>query len=461
MTTPLPDELTAAGITVVFAYPGFAVDDALAAIDDSEDLELVVTVSEAGAIAAAHGWWLMTGRPAAVVISDGAGIESAIAMIALAVRESAGILLIIPGLLPSAHASGPLMEAVGAIVMDYDTWNAGRSVECALDGHLVAVIPGWATTPSEPTSSPPHPTKHTAIVIGTKATATDLQIANDHNCPIVTMPGVIPPESLRSRWLGAITAGSRPEVFEVLGLGATASSGVLAAGCTHQLNGLLRAVHSDIESADISTSSSCESVQVTPEPTAPAGLPLFDTVYAVAHCLPDAILVADAGASHKVVAKVGHLRHQRAVCTFGPTTMGWGPGAGLGTYRATHSPVILSIGDGSLAISGLELLDWVRYGVRGVVVAAQNSTLGSVEARLGRGHRNVTACVLSAAHLFESIGIPWRAITAGQRPAPTAAWASAIAVAGGVAGVVVDTAGYEMAESRIPSGLQWWDSGPG
>lgn len=455
MNGPAQD-LVAAGIETVFGYPGYPANTLLSHVDDHDALRLVITSAESSAVSAAHAHWMVTGTPAAVVLSDGPGVESALGMLLLAVREGAGILVVLPGLLPHSQ-SGSILAAIGATTVDLNGWDASHAVALVQRGHVVVVLPGCTSPVPRFDERRGTCNEHSAIVLGPDITSRELTDVIRHTCPVITTAGTRLPAALRSRWLGPLAIGSQQAVFDVLGLGVASAGPLAAVGCAPDFQAWLHGLGSEVQVVDLAVSGDCI-VHDSPQANAsPAGLPLFDVLLAVAEAMPSAALVSDAGASHKVMSGVGMHVYGRVVSTVGPTTMGWGPGAALGAAVATREPVILGIGDGALAMSGLQLVDWQRHGVAGVIVAAENGSLGSVRARLGGGYPEVTSCPLQTSALWSALGIPWRRVPSGPAHEEVCSWAAELAMAGEFAALVVDTSGFEVEETRLPSGWHWWD----
>lgn len=452
----LAQDLVAAGIETVFGYPGYPANTLLSHVDDHDGLRLIITSAEISAVSAAHAHWMVTGTPAAVVLSDGPGVESALAMLVLAVREGAGILVVLPGLLPHSR-TGSILAAIGAATVDLNEWDATQAVALARRGHVVGVMPGC--TRHVPPFNDRRGTcnAHSAIVLGPDITSRDLADVIRHTCPVITTSGTRLPEALRSRWLGPLAIGSQQAVFDLLGLGVTSRGPLAAVGCAPDLQAWLHGLGSEVQVVDLEVSGDCIVHDYPQAYIGPAGLPLFDVLLAMAEALPSAALVSDAGGSHKVMSGVGMHVYGRVVSTVGPTTMGWGPGAALGAALAVREPVVLGIGDGALALSGLQIVDWRRHGVTGVIVAAENGSLGSVRARLGGGYPQVTSCPLQTSALWSALEIPWRRVPSGLAHEEVCSWAAGIAMAGELAALVVDTSGFEVEETLLPSGWHWWD----
>jgi hypothetical protein len=297
---------------------------------------------------------------------------------------------------------------------------------------------------------------HSAIVLGPDITSRELTDVIRHTCPVITTSGTQLPAALRSRWLGPLAIGSQQAVFDLLGLGVASAGPLGAVGCAPDLQAWLHGLGSEVQVVDLEVSGDCIIHDAPQAYISPAGLPLFDVLLAMAEAMPSAALVSDAGASHKVMSGVAMRSYGRVVSTVGPTTMGWGPGAALGTAMALREPVVLGIGDGALAVSGLQLMDWQRHGVAGVIVAAENGSLGSVRARLGGGYPEVASCPLETSALWSALEIPWRRVY-GLAYEEVCSWAADIAMAGELAALVVDTSGFEVEETRLPSGWNWWD----
>lgn len=454
----IPLLLFNSGIRAVFSYPGYPVDDLLAHIDATEGLDLVVNAAESSAVAAAHAHWLTTGRPAAVMLSDGAGIEAAAAMLALAVREGVGLLAILPGLLPRGSGSGKLLEAIGAVVVDFNEWDVSAAVALASTGKVVAAVPGFSTHHSSNAAQPRATASHHAIFLGPLATKEELEILESHTCPIITSAGVRPPGSLRARWIGSVVLGAHRSVFDLAGIGSGSGRVLAEIGCPPSTQNWLTSLGATAKAVPVAMAGTCGSTGQCTDAEGVDRFLLFQTIAGVASRLPEATIVTDAGAGHRLSAYAARRAGSAIVSTLGPTTMGWGPGAGLGTALATKAPVILSIGDGSLAMVGLLFLEWRRYGISGVIVSAHNGSLGSVAARMGEAHRKLTACDLVPAALWEALQIPWQELPAGTDPGPVVAWAAEHARQGRLAAIVVDTTGLEQEEYKVPSGLHWWDN---
>ena len=463
MIADLPSALVAAGVTTTYGYPGYPADEFLAAAEDLSTLDLVVTSAEPSAVAAAHAHWMVTGHPAAVVLSDGAGIEAAVGMLALAVRGGAGILVIMPGLLPGVNRSAALLEALGAVVVNFDSFDATHAAAMARAGHVVAAVPGFASTPPLPpahaavTAASEQPTGHQASLVGPRATEEQLRLLKSHTCPVITTPGVPVPENLRDRWLGPLALGTHPGALDLLGLGERTGGTVADFGSPSGFEQWLHSLGSDVAVTSTGEAGPCRPTEMRTDSSMDDALPTLDVLTALTGLLPAATLVSDAGACHRISTHAARRSGSALVSTLGPTTMGWGPGAALGAALARRAPVILSIGDGSLAMAGLQLLEWRRYGVAGVVVAAHNGTLGSVTARVGRGHPRVTACDLAPHRLWDLLEIPWRGIESHGAFEETVQWAANEVANGRQAALVVDTTGLEELEYRVPAGLPWWD----
>jgi hypothetical protein len=458
MSSGIPSLLLASGISAVFTYPGYPVEELLARLDATGGIDVVVNAAESSAVAAAHAYWLTAGRPAAVLLSDGAGIEAATAMLALAVREGAGLIVILPGLLPGASRSGGVLQAIGAVVVDFEEWEVPAAVALAATGKVVAAVPGFSTQHDSKVAPPRATASHHALFLGPLATGEELKMAAAHTCPIITASGVRPPSGLRSRWIGSVVLGSHPCVFDLAGLGNCSGRVLAEIGCPPSTQHWLDSIGSTATAVPAGMAGVCESGGVHSDSEGADGFLLCRTLAAVGLHLPEATMVTDAGAGHRMSAYAARRVGSPIVSTLGPTTMGWGPGAGLGTALATKAPVILSIGDGSLAMVGLHFLEWQRYGVAGVIVSAKNGSLGSVAARMGEEHRRLTACDLAPETLWKALQIPWQEVPAGTDPAGAAKWAAEYARKGGLAALVVDTKGLESEEYKVPSGLHWWDN---
>lgn len=458
MISAIPSLLLAAGIDAVFTYPGYPVEELLARLDATAGIDVFVNAAESSAVAAAHGYWLSTGRPAAVLLSDGAGIETATAMLALAVREAVGLLVILPGLLPGATRSGRILQAIGAEVVDFHGWEVPAAVALATTGRVVAAVPGFSTHSSHAIAAPRAAASHHAIFLGPMATDEELKMAAAHSCPIITAAGVRAPGSLRSRWIGSVVLGAHPSVFDLAGIGSPSGRVLAVMGCPPSTQNWLDSIGATATAVPAEMAGDCGSSCVRADSEGADGFLLYQTLAAVALHLPEATMVTDAGAGHRMSAYAARRAGAPIVSTLGPTTMGWGPGAGLGTALATKAPVILSIGDGSLAMVGMHFLEWQRYGIAGVIVSAKNGSLGSVAARMGEAYRRLTACDLAPETLWKALQIPWREVPAGTDPDAAANWAAQHARQGGLAALVVDTTGLESEEYKVPSGLHWWDN---
>ena len=458
MIADLPLALVAAGVTTAYGYPGYPADELLVHIERARGIELVVVSHESAAVAAAHAHWMVTGRPTALVLSDVAGVEAAVPMLALAAREGAGLLVLLPGRLPGKHRSGELLEALGATVVDFNNLDVAKAAGLAEAGQLVAAIPGHVgATTTAPISAGKAP-GHRATIIGPRTTHEQLRALEAHTCSLITTAGVQPPRALLPRWLGPLALAAHPGVFRVLGFGDADGTTVAAVGCQSRIQEWLQSVGADSTVVPISDAGDCQQSAPCLDIDGAEGLPLFEALVSVAVSLPGATLVSDAGACHRISAYAARRANSALVSTFGPTSMGWGPGAALGAGLATGAPVILTIGDGSLAMAGLQLLDWGRYGVAGVIVAAHNGSLGSVLARVGRGHPRITDSAMAPAPLMEMLGIPWRGLSNDGARTDAVAWAAGVASAGGRAALVVDTTGQELLDYQVPAGLPWWDS---
>lgn len=454
----LASALVDVGITTAFSYPGYSVDELLGVAADTEGLSLVVNASETSAAAAAHGHWMVTGRPAALLVADGAGVDMAAPMIGLAVREGAGVLVIVPGVLPGPHRSAAVLEAAGAVVVGLEDLDLREAVNLVGSGKVVAALMGSKRVLQASAAVPVWTDSHSGIVLGPAATATQIRRAEAHSCPVITTAGARIPDVLRPRWLGPMVAGSKPGVFDLIGLGATDAGALAGIATPAGMQGWLHSQGSRTSIVPEHESGKCQPAQLRSDGAKGGGHLLLDSLLALAAHLPNSILVSDAGASHKLTGQAAATTGNPVVGTLGPTTMGWAPGAALGAALATGQPVILSIGDGSLAMAGLQLFEWRRYGVAGVIVGVHNGTLGSVKARLGDNYPGVTSCAVSPSVVWESLGVPWKSITQGSDPDPAVAWASDTAASGQLAALTVDTTGLEALDCSWPSGLVWWDA---
>ena len=123
-TTTLADEISRVlvelGIEYVIELPGGPAMPLLRALHQQPELTCVSSATEAGAVLVAEGYFRVTRRPAAVVVTSGPGALNTVPALGLALREQSAVLVI------SAQVPGTSLGRGAA--QEFDTVSALRPV---------------------------------------------------------------------------------------------------------------------------------------------------------------------------------------------------------------------------------------------------------------------------------------------------------------------------------------------
>jgi hypothetical protein len=295
--------------------------------------------------------------------------------------------------------------------------------------------------------------EHQAVLLGPLAGPEQLGELAGHSCPILTRPGVATPSNLRTRWVGSLAFAASPQAR------ALAESGTLATvGCSPGARSWLARHGFAAAAVDLTEAGACNIAQWPAPPPPVPPLRLAQVLVSLARQLPEAVVVADAGASHRIVGLLAQNLPLACVITTTQTTMGWSPGAAVGAGLASGAPVVEVLGDGTLAHAGLQLADLGAQGLRGVIVLSVNGRLGSVDQRLRAAGAGPNALERMRPLPFRPeligslLGYPYRWLGRDDDIVGAVEWAAAVCAAGGIALLAVDTAGDERAEYALPTG---------
>jgi hypothetical protein len=336
------------GVADVFTYPSVGVDavnDHLAA--GSDGLRVTIAASERSAAAAAEALAALTGRAVAVVMDCAWAGEVRPPLLETGTVHHVAVGVDQPGGWAVAPARGGASPAPPT-----GTGNRqGRPV--------VAVLP-----------PPHHPHRARA-----------LDVVASRGVPAATCVGWDPfPRSHRHLWVGRVGFLPTPHL---LSLAESTSAGIGWAALPGAVIPEWLARHAEPTSPD-QLSEIPAADRVEPAVAARPHSPLARVTDWLSDALPESLVVADAGAAHRVVAAHVANRGRRALLTDCLTPMGWSLAAALGAARAEPAALqVAVIGDGSLLASVADLAVLAKCRVPAVVVLARNGTLGNRPGRPG------------------------------------------------------------------------------
>ena len=372
------------GVVEVFSFPSVSIDAELEQLAVAQCIRVHIMRSEESAAWAATGCAELSGRPTCVFLDAEFSLAPISSALQRATAHCLPVVVVVEGgtssSRPRPHLVIPnvdvlaLVDAASAFAPTGPTVILGSSVpdNFITSHHVDSSRPDHRNRVARASSD------RIVALLPARGTATRNAVLAS-GLPFVTTTGVEPAaRSHGERWLGRVGFLPSASAYALL-----ASPGVTLAaepdavvpewiGCEVLSSDLGQLA--SLATPDASPWWGCESEGVPADGCSP----LASVTRALANALPTAVFVADAGASHRVVARWAANEGRLSIVDDGLTLMGSALPSALGAGVADPEvPVVVVMGDGAAAVSGSDLAWLPRMAPRTVVVLAVNGTLGA------------------------------------------------------------------------------------
>lgn len=393
--------LRAAGIELVFTVPAMSLDDILFNLCEDDQIRVVVASSELAALDAAQAFWQVSDQAVAVVLDAEFCLPGALEFIEHAVKSRSRVVFVCVGELTKLSA-----DAVKGIGVRWQEMVEEKFAIDTLDvGPMMLIIHQSDNVELRGARKVPDIRQEDNATVSVDDVAADMAVGGSWvmvlpelgaatrtyaervvlslGISTVTTQGH---DNFAQRhpelWLGRIGFASSRNVVELLGEPQIERTRLLMTERS-TLPLWIRETPSYL---------GMESVNLSLQPTIPRGISrialdssedssrgsaLTLIVEGIKRLAPDALFVADAGASHRVVASVVANSGNAALMTDGLTPMGWSLRATLGAAKAIPGRLLVPVlGDGAALIQMMDLAILAKNQVPALVILAVNGTLG-------------------------------------------------------------------------------------
>ena len=372
------------GVTNVFSVPSRSIDADLEQLAVAQDIRLHIMRSEESAAWAATGCAELSGRPTGVFLDA----DFSLAPISSALQRATGhclpVVVVVAGGTSSSRPRPQLVIPNVDVLALVDA--AGAPAPTGPTVILGSSAPDDIITSHPVDSSRPDHRNRVALassdrfvaLLPARGTATRNAVL-ESGLPFVTTTGLEPAaRSHGERWLGRV--GFLPSASSYALLSSPGVTlGVEPDAVVPEWIGC-EVVRTDLGQLASLATPDASPWWGRPSEDAPAVgcSPLASVTRALANALPTAVFVADAGASHRAVARWAANEGRFSIVDDGLTVMGSALPSALGVGIADPDvPVVVVMGDGAAAVSGTDLAWLPRMAPRTVVVLAVNGTLGA------------------------------------------------------------------------------------